>query len=47
MSFLIRVASTREGAEKLFSAELFVKLAQCDYLGARPELDTSSMGEWP
>ncbi|KAL8292911.1 hypothetical protein RQP46_000605 [Phenoliferia psychrophenolica] len=32
MSFLIRLASTREGAEKLLDAELFVRLSQCDYL---------------
>lgn len=44
MSFLIRLASTREGAEKLLSAELLSKLAQCDYLGARPQVDASSMG---
>ena len=47
MSFLIRLASTREGAEKLLSAELLSKLAQCDYLGARPQVDASSMGASP
>lgn len=45
MSFLIRLASTREGAEKLLTAELFGKLAQCDYLGARPEDEPASMGQ--
>lgn len=45
MSFLIRLASTREGAEKLLTAELLSKLAQCEYLGARPQSDSSaSMG---
>ncbi|GAA5853541.1 hypothetical protein JCM8547_002499 [Rhodosporidiobolus lusitaniae] len=43
MSFLIRLASTREGAEKLLSAELLTKLADCEYLGARPLADTSAM----
>ncbi|KAI5480028.1 nuclear pore complex protein Nup205 [Pseudohyphozyma bogoriensis] len=43
MSFLIRVASTRDGAEKLLSAGLFTKLAQCEYLGARPQVDSTPM----
>ncbi|KDE08259.1 hypothetical protein MVLG_01525 [Microbotryum lychnidis-dioicae p1A1 Lamole] len=43
MSFLIRLASTREGAEKLMDAEVLAKLADCDYLGARPVADTNSM----
>lgn len=46
MSFLIRLASTREGAEKLLSADLLSKLAQCEYLGSRPQNDSSaSMGK--
>ncbi|SCZ90946.1 BZ3500_MvSof-1268-A1-R1_Chr1-3g02409 [Microbotryum saponariae] len=44
MSFLIRLASTREGAEKLMDAEVLAKLADCDYLGSRPVADTNSMG---
>jgi nuclear pore complex protein Nup205 len=44
MSFLIRLASTREGAEKLMNAELLSRLAECEYLGARPLNDSSSMG---
>ncbi|KPV78555.1 uncharacterized protein RHOBADRAFT_51011 [Rhodotorula graminis WP1] len=43
MSFLIRLASTREGAEKLLAAELLGRLAECEFLGARPVADTSSM----
>ncbi|SCV68829.1 BQ2448_950 [Microbotryum intermedium] len=43
MSFLIRLASTREGAEKLMNAEVLAKLADCDYLGTRPVVDTNSM----
>ncbi|GAA5831477.1 hypothetical protein JCM11251_004037 [Rhodosporidiobolus azoricus] len=43
MSFLIRLASTREGAEKLLGAELLAKLAECEFLGARPLADYSSM----
>lgn len=44
MSFLIRLASSREGAEKLMDAELLSRLAECDYLGARPLDETSAMG---
>ncbi|GAA5862929.1 hypothetical protein JCM1840_002329 [Sporobolomyces johnsonii] len=43
MSFLIRLASTREGAEKLLNAELLTRLAECEYLGARPVADASAM----
>lgn len=46
MSFLIRLASTREGAEKLMSADLLNRLAQCEYLAARPIEDTQAMSEW-
>lgn len=45
MSFLIRVSSTREGAEKLLAAELLSRLAECDYLGARPIAETETMGQ--
>jgi nuclear pore complex protein Nup205 len=44
MSFLIRVASTREGAEKLLGAEALSRLAECEYLGARPLAEADSMG---
>ncbi|GAA5994814.1 Nup192p [Rhodotorula paludigena] len=43
MSFLVRLASSREGAEKLLSAELLTRLAECEFLGARPVNDVSSM----
>jgi nuclear pore complex protein Nup205 len=45
MSFLTRLASTREGAERLMNAELLSKLAQCEYLGAKPQMGSSDMGE--
>lgn len=44
MSFLLRLASSREGAEKLLGAELLNRLADCEYLGARPLADASAMG---
>lgn len=47
MSFLTRLACTREGSEKLMNAELLSKLAECDYLGARPQSSNSDMGTWP
>ncbi|GAA5892450.1 hypothetical protein JCM6882_005619 [Rhodosporidiobolus microsporus] len=43
MSFLVRLASTREGADKLLGAELLAKLADCEFLGARPLAEASSM----
>lgn len=45
MSFLIRLASSRDGAEKLMSAELLSRLADCEYLSARPLEDANAMGE--
>jgi nuclear pore complex protein Nup205 len=45
VSFLIRLSSTRQGAEKLLNAELLSRLAECEYLGSRPVADTSAMGE--
>lgn len=45
MSFLTRLASTREGAEKLINAELLSRLAECDYLGARPLEEAAAMGK--
>ncbi|KAG7087591.1 hypothetical protein E1B28_013544 [Marasmius oreades] len=41
MSFFIRLAQTRAGAERLLEAHLIPVLAQCDYLDARPEADSS------
>lgn len=39
MAFLGRLASTREGAERLLESRLFEVLAQADFLAARPEQD--------
>ncbi|KAL0579383.1 hypothetical protein V5O48_002608 [Marasmius crinis-equi] len=41
MSFFIRLAQTRAGAERLLETRLIPVLAQCDYLDARPEADSS------
>ncbi|KAF9264555.1 hypothetical protein L218DRAFT_1076467 [Marasmius fiardii PR-910] len=41
MSFFIRLAQTRVGAERLLETHLIPVLAQCDYLDARPEADSS------
>ncbi|KAJ8091309.1 hypothetical protein PM082_015027 [Marasmius tenuissimus] len=41
MSFFIRLAQTRAGAERLLQSRLIPVLAQCDYLDARPEADSS------
>ncbi|KAG8931084.1 hypothetical protein FRC02_003259 [Tulasnella sp. 418] len=39
MSMLIRVAQTRQGAERLLDCRVFSILAQCDFIGARPQND--------
>lgn len=44
MSLLIRIAQTRQGAERLLEARLLPTLASCDYLDARPEADQAFMG---
>ncbi|KAF9074489.1 nucleoporin Nup186/Nup192/Nup205 [Rhodocollybia butyracea] len=41
MSFFIRMAQTRTGAEQLLDVQLILILAQCDFLDARPEADAS------
>ncbi|KAF5381906.1 hypothetical protein D9757_007577 [Collybiopsis confluens] len=41
MSFFIRMAQTRAGAERLLDAQLLPILAQCDFLDARPEADSA------
>ncbi|ESK89924.1 nucleoporin [Moniliophthora roreri MCA 2997] len=41
MSLFIRMAQTRLGAERLLETRLIPALAQCDYLDARPEADSS------
>lgn len=45
MSFLIRVASIREGAERLMEAQVIARLAQSAFISARPEVDAESMGK--
>ncbi|GAA5922074.1 uncharacterized protein JCM15063_003177 [Sporobolomyces koalae] len=42
VSFLIRLSSSREGAEKLLQAELLSRLASCQYLETRPVAESSS-----
>ncbi|KAI0324921.1 hypothetical protein GY45DRAFT_1331027 [Cubamyces sp. BRFM 1775] len=39
MSLLIRMAQTRQGAERLLESRILPILADCDYLDARPEAD--------
>ncbi|KAH9856365.1 nucleoporin Nup186/Nup192/Nup205 [Lenzites betulinus] len=39
MSLLIRMAQTRQGAERLLEARVLPILADCDYIDARPEAD--------
>ncbi|KAF7300289.1 hypothetical protein MKEN_01353000 [Mycena kentingensis (nom. inval.)] len=41
MSFLVRMAQTRLGAERLLETQIIPILSQCDYLDARPEADQS------
>lgn len=45
MSLLIRMAHTRQGAERLLEAHILSTLARCDFLDARPEADQSFMGQ--
>ena len=44
MSLLIRIAQTRQGAERLLEARVLPNLGGCDYLDARPEADQTFMG---
>ncbi|CAE6449212.1 unnamed protein product [Rhizoctonia solani] len=39
MSLLIKIAQTRQGADRLHDAKMLIVLAQCDFLNARPEKD--------
>ncbi|CDO70405.1 hypothetical protein BN946_scf184999.g46 [Trametes cinnabarina] len=39
MSLLVRMAQTRQGAERLLESRVLPILADCDYLDARPEAD--------
>ncbi|KAG6891452.1 hypothetical protein C0992_006711 [Termitomyces sp. T32_za158] len=43
MSFFIRMAQTRGGAERLLEAQVVPVLTRCDFLDARPEADQSFM----
>jgi nuclear pore complex protein Nup205 len=47
MSFFVRIAQTRQGAERLLEARLLPVLSQCDYLDARPEVDQSFISRLP
>lgn len=44
MSLFIRMAQTRQGAERLLEAQLIPTLAQCDYIDSMPESDQAFMG---
>ena len=44
MSLLVRMAQTRQGAERLLEARVLPILADCDFLDARPEADKSFLG---
>lgn len=44
MAFLIRIAQTRLGAERLLSSRLLSVLAQCDFIDARPDNSQSLIG---
>lgn len=44
MSLLIRVAQTRQGAERLLECRLLPTLADCDFLDTRPEENQAFMG---
>lgn len=45
MSFLTRVASTPDGAERLLDLKLLPKLADCGFLSAKPKATDSTMGK--
>jgi Nuclear pore complex scaffold, nucleoporins 186/192/205 len=44
MAFLIRIAQTRLGAERLLASRLLSVLAQCDFFDARPDNSQSAIG---
>ncbi len=44
MSLLIRIAQTRQGAERLIEARVLPILADCDFLDTLPEVDQSFIG---
>lgn len=45
MSLLLRVAESKQGAERLLGCGLIRTLAKVDFLDARPEDSTPSLGE--
>jgi nuclear pore complex protein Nup205 len=44
MSLFIRIAQTRQGAERLLEARVLPVLADCDFLDTLPEVDQSFIG---
>jgi nuclear pore complex protein Nup205 len=44
MSFLVRIAQTRQGADKLLNCRIFPLLSQCEFLASRPEKDQDFEG---
>ncbi len=44
MSLLIRIAQTRQGAERLIEARVLPTLAGCDFLDTRPDVDQTFIG---
>src|SRR5713101_995410 len=47
MSLFIRIAQTRQGAERLIESRVLPILADCDFLDALPEVDQSFIGVPP
>jgi hypothetical protein len=45
MAFLIRVASSQAGAEKLIDAKLLMRLGQCNYLSSSPQSISPHQGK--
>jgi nuclear pore complex protein Nup205 len=44
MSLFIRIAQTRQGAERLLETRILPILADCDFLDTLPEVDQSFIG---
>lgn len=44
MSLFIRIAQTRQGAERLIESRVLSILADCDFLDTLPEADQSFIG---
>lgn len=42
MSLLVRIAQTRQGAERLLEHRVFETLSRCTFISAKPELDQMS-----